>query len=142
MTRGILKWRPETCACKFQFDIDQPDGERIDCPPLHLVPLSITPCTVHSGIRDKRERLLAAHEENYRWHHALGFILDETQQGVQNVDTGDGIRREFRPGFQVKRRFAANRKLMVDMQGFSAAEKQRMQGLLDTELGVGKVLIE
>lgn len=137
MTTGILKWRTETCRCKFTFNVDIPDGEKIDF--TGMTPTEITPCEEHSHIRDNLERLVTVHDEHRRWHHTLGFILENAEEGVRIAENGG---REFHQTHHATPRYAANRKLMVDMRGFTTREKQRLQGLLDEELGAGKVVLE
>lgn len=121
----VTRWRPDTCKCCIDFEWDDALPEDLR---LHTVHEVINRCPAHAGIADGAKLYWVVLDENQRKNNVFGMA-------VQRV--------AFPPDPSLYQwSFDLDRNLRVRFVGMIAQRKLALQAELNTQYGVGKVVVE
>lgn len=109
-------WRPDTCDCAFQCDVDQ-SGELV-------WRATLATCPDHAGLAGQAH-IAAVHKENRRKNQALGMIRESYPEvGAKDISA----------------RFARG-VLEITGRSLSPAQVTSLQEALDQQCGPGQVRV-
>lgn len=130
-------WRPDTCDCELEYSWDDILDENTRT---HTISKINKACSYHQ-IADKDKHYNIVLDENQRKNNLLGKILKNVPTAVDEIIQDDGsTTKQLKKGRQYKWSFDANRKLIVDLVGFTTKEKTAIQTLANN-LALNKITI-
>jgi len=123
-------WRPDTCDCELTYEWDDslPLNKRTHA--IHTINKS---CLAHSALSVKTEHYDKVIEENKRKNILYGKILDNIPSAVNEKVNDDGtITKTLKLNKEYKWSFDNDRVLVVELIGFTNAEKNIIKALVDS----------
>lgn len=129
MTIRTTRWKPDTCKCVLEYEWDDTQED-----PTFTIKTVANKCKDHSGISVDKALYDTVLAENQMKNFVHKEIFDNTPTAVEEVIdvNGDTIKR-IKPGKAYNWSFDTNRKLVVDLAGFTQDEKDSVEGYTNTE---------
>lgn len=123
-------WRPDTCGCQFEYSWDDAVAENVR---VHTPITVVARCARHNGfLSNMIAHFTQVTDENPRKNKLLN------RARTQFPSMFDATSGEFRGSWF----FDAGHALHVVTVGLSTNQKNNIQSWCDTNLGVGRVVIE
>ena len=126
MAKHVNRWRPDTCDCVLDYAWDDTDPPQTRNHSLEAL-ISRGVEAAHLTILDPRALYAAIVDENTR-KNSIPALAKQAKPAFLDSDYTWS--------------FDANRVLIVNIAGLSVAQKALLQNLADTQLGVGKVVVQ
>jgi hypothetical protein len=126
-------WKPDTCDCQIEYEWDDSQSEAVRT---HTCSRVIKACSYHEKYPDKNENYSVVVDENRRKNLLYKHIIDNVSGAVDEKIQSDGSAvKELKKGLEYKWSFDEDRNLVVDLAGFSAAQKNEIKTLASNNFG-------
>lgn len=126
----ITRWKPDTCECIIEYSWNDAENENIRTYTVHNISRS---CFAHVNLADKIQHYEIVKNENTRKNIIFGEILKNVSTVVEEITQEDGTRiKKLKPGLKYEWSFNADRKLIIDLVGFTLTEKNTINNLANT----------
>jgi len=126
------RWRPDTCACVFeyQWDDEQSDEERE-----HSLASVVHCCAEHSD--DGQVLFEKVKQENIGKNEALGLVLENAEKLVEEYEDERGeLKKRFKKGKEPTWEFDHERRLRLSIPDLTTKEIESVNSLLLTDTSI------
>jgi len=133
-------WSPDTCDCKIEYEWNTDDSASSR---KHTVSKILNVCEAHKDLADNATKFLSVLEENQRKNILYGKIVENIDSVTEEKTKSDGTTyRDLKTNCKFNWSFDKDRKLIVDLVGFTTTDKDTIETLIqnDNKLN-GKVVI-
>lgn len=112
------RWTPDTCDCVLEYEWDETKSQSERT---HAFKNVVKKCDAHQNSQQPYDTVK---EENERKNKFYAEIIENLSTAVEEKTQEDGsVVKDFKKGKDFKWSFDENRKLIVELKGFSATEK-------------------
>lgn len=134
------RWRPDTCGCdvEYEWDTEQNENNRV-----HTISQVFKKCNAHKDINNISNVFISIKDENQRKNVLYGMILKNISTATQEIIQDGKTVTKLKEGKDYKWSFDKNRKLVIELTGFSQAEKDTVQTIINGSVKcLNKVVIK
>ena len=120
-------WRPDTCDCALEYEWDDAQDEATR---RHSISRIVQACLAHATVMTAEQHYDIVLAENRQKNRLYGAILDSLPSAVRWREQDDGTTiRELQPGKEFGFSYDAQRRLVLDLKGFTEAERTVLRSL-------------